>query len=214
MIRLLLRTLRHYWRTNLAVVAGVTTAVAVLAGSLLVGQSVQASLRDLLAARIGATDYVVSADRFFGEELARAFTAAGPAGGRPASCPIIAVRGVLLREGSTRRAYDVTVYGVDERFWRFHGMPIPPASGDRAAIVGAPLAEHLAARPGDGLLLRVGSRQDIPSESLYGRREDTGRTIRLRLQQHRRTRAARRVRIASRPGGRALDLRAAEAAPA
>src|SRR5437867_2391752 len=35
---LVLRSLRHFWRTNLAVVLGVATAVAVLAGALLVGE--------------------------------------------------------------------------------------------------------------------------------------------------------------------------------
>jgi len=35
---LVLRGLRHYWRTNLAVIAGVAIAVAVLAGALLVGE--------------------------------------------------------------------------------------------------------------------------------------------------------------------------------
>src|SRR5512139_735429 len=179
MTRLLLRNLLHYWRTNAAVVAGVATAVAVLAGALLVGQSVRASLRDLLAERLGATDYVVSADRFFREELARGFATSDAAGDGSVSCPIIALQGVLLREGSARQDYDVNVYGVDERFWRFHGTTPPPAFGDRASIVGAPLAAHLGVQPGDGLLLRIGSGQDIPGESLYGRREGTTRTIRL-----------------------------------
>ena len=34
-------------------------------------------------------------------------------------------------------------------------------------------------RPGDGLLLRIETDRDIPGESLYGRRESAGRTIRL-----------------------------------
>src|SRR5512139_4094989 len=143
MTRLLLRNLLHYWRTNAAVVAGVATAVAVLSGALLVGQSVRESLRDLLAERIGATDYVVSADRFFRGELARTLAAEDPPGGRPATSPIIAAQGVLLREGSVRQAYDVNVYGVDERFWQFHGIAAPPALGDRAVILGAPLATYL-----------------------------------------------------------------------
>ena len=54
------RNLTYYWRTNLAVVFGVATAVSVLAGALLVGDSVRASLRDLFLARLGSTDYVVS----------------------------------------------------------------------------------------------------------------------------------------------------------
>jgi putative ABC transport system permease protein len=178
MARLILRNLLHYWRTNLAVVTGVATAVAVLAGALLVGQSVRESLRDLLTERIGATDYVVAADRFFREELASGFVEAAP-GGPLASVPIIAVKGLLVREGAARRAHDVGVYGVDERFWRFHGLVVPPGFEDRAAIVGAPLAEYLGVTPGDGLLLRIASEQDIPGESLFGRRENTSRTIRL-----------------------------------
>jgi ABC-type lipoprotein release transport system permease subunit len=190
MTRLLLRSLVHYWRTNAAVVAGVATAVAVLAGALLVGQSVRSSLRDLLVERIGATDYAVSADRYFREDLltlekgtlSSSKTEKDTRGTEKESvtfCPLIAIQGVLVRESSGRRAYGVNVYGVDERFWRFHGLAAPAGFGDRAAIVGAPLAAHLAARSGDGLLLRIESDRDIPGESLYGRRESAGRTIRL-----------------------------------
>ena len=179
MTRLLLRNLLHYWRTNAAVVAGVATAVAVLAGALLVGQSVRESLRDLLSERIGSTDYVVSADRYFREELAAGFAAPDSAGGRPASCPIVAIQGVVLREGSARQAHDVHVYGVDERFWRFHGLAVPPGFENGAAVAGAPLAGHLGVKPGESLLLRIGSAEDIPGESLYGRRDGTTRTIRL-----------------------------------
>jgi len=50
---LLARNLAWYWRTNLAVVLGVATATSVLAGALLVGDSVRASLRDLCSAAWG-----------------------------------------------------------------------------------------------------------------------------------------------------------------
>ncbi len=55
--QLLRQTLLHYWRTNLAVVFGVATAVAVLAGALLVGDSVRASLRDLALQRLRLLQY-------------------------------------------------------------------------------------------------------------------------------------------------------------
>src|SRR5512143_915043 len=149
MTRLLLRNLLYYSRTNAAVVAGVAAAVAVLAGALIVGQSVRASLRDLLNERLGATDYVVSADRFFRQNLDRGFAADRPVGNVRASCPIIALKGSLTREGTKREAYDVNVYGVDERFFQFHGLPSPPAFDDEAAIVGGPLAAHLGVNAGD-----------------------------------------------------------------
>jgi len=40
-VTLVKHNLTHYWRTNLAVIIGVATAVAVLAGALLVGDSVR-----------------------------------------------------------------------------------------------------------------------------------------------------------------------------
>ena len=48
---LIRRNLLHFWRTNLAVVVGVGVAVAVLAGALLVGSSVRASLQSLALVR-------------------------------------------------------------------------------------------------------------------------------------------------------------------
>ncbi len=179
MTRLLLPNLRYYWRTNAAVAAGVATAVAVLAGALLVGQSVRASLRDLVTARIGATDYVVSADRFFGEALAQGLGGPTPPAGRPATCPMIALKGVVQREGTSRQAYDATVYGVDERFWAFHGIAAPPEVRDRVVLAGTSLATQLAAKAGDALLLRLGGAEDIAGETLFGRRENATRTIRL-----------------------------------
>ena len=55
-LRLILRSARYHWRTNLAVTLGVATAVSVLAGALLVGDSVRGSLRDIAVGRLGATD--------------------------------------------------------------------------------------------------------------------------------------------------------------
>ena len=111
---LLARNLAWYWRTNLAVVLGVATATAVLAGALLVGDSVRASLRDLVLSRLGNTESVVSSGGFFREKLAEEL---GPA------CPLITLVGVAAHEPSGRRSGGVQVYGVDERFWKFQGEP-------------------------------------------------------------------------------------------
>src|SRR5215510_7655182 len=68
--QIVLRSLAYYWRTNVAVVLGVATAVAVLAGALLVGDSVRGSLRDLVVQRLGRTDLVVASATFFTTRLA------------------------------------------------------------------------------------------------------------------------------------------------
>lgn len=177
MSRLLLRNLRHYWRTNAAVVVGVATAVAVLAGALTVGHSVRQSLRALVLQRLGATEVIVASDRFFREDLASALVDQTP--GTPLrTAPLIHVAGALAHEDARHTSRTVEAYGVDDRFWRFHGVD-RSGPGGRTALVGRATADALGISVGDTLLLRVQVETAIPRESLYGRRDETGRTIRL-----------------------------------
>jgi len=181
--RLLRRNLTYYWRTNFAVVAGVTVAVAVLAGALLVGDSVRASLRDLVLLRLGETSFVLTSDGFFREQLAAGLEAQpGFRGTFRAAVPLIALHGVVLHENSRRRASNVLVYGVDARFWHFHGRPAP-ASESSDALLSAPLADELGAAVGDSLLVRVEKPSAIPLESLHSHKDDLGRALRLRVRE-------------------------------
>ena len=61
----------YYWRTNLAVILGVATAVAVLSGALLVGDSVRDSLRDLVLARLARRKQWFPARSFSGTAFRR-----------------------------------------------------------------------------------------------------------------------------------------------
>jgi putative ABC transport system permease protein len=179
--QLVKRNLTYFWRTNLAVVFGVATAVAVLAGALLVGDSVRASLRDLFLQRLGNTDQVISAAEFFREPLAaeiqnhKQFAAVG----FTTTCPLIALDGSVSHSTNGRRAGAVRVYGIDERFWKFHGKEGKAAPQNREIFVSDSLARELETRPGDSLLLRIEKPSVIPVESLHGRKEDLGRTLRL-----------------------------------
>jgi len=169
--RLLKRGLAYYWQTNLVVVLGVATAVAVLAGALLIGASVRGSLRDLVAQRLGNTDHIVTSPAFFREQLAMEIGGA----------PMITLEGVVENESSHRRAGGVKVYGVDERFWQFHGLGKVAlgAPQGREVLISEGLANELVTQTDDSLLLRLEKPSDIPLESLHGRKEDPGKTIRL-----------------------------------
>src|SRR5260370_590907 len=156
--QLLIRNLAHYWRTNLAVISGVAIAVAVLAGALLVGDSVRASLRDLTLSRLGKTESVVSGVHFFREELASQFGSAAP---------VISLTGVVTHETSGRRAAGVQVYGVDNRFWKFQDYPAH-APRNREVYLSAALTREFGSQPNDAILLRVEKPSAIPLESLHG----------------------------------------------
>jgi putative ABC transport system permease protein len=181
LLALIQRNVLHYWRTNLAVVAGVAVAVAVLAGALLVGASVRSSLRALALERLGAVDRVVTSARFVPEAFAAGVLAANALDGQfTTAAPLVAVEGFVTHQASGRRASGVQVYGVDERFWTFHGLdPEPFALGRNAALVSGGLAGELDAAPDDALLVRVEKPSAVPLSSLHGRRDDVGRTLRL-----------------------------------
>src|SRR5688500_20313927 len=107
MLKLVLRNLTYYWRTNLAVVFGVGVAVAVLAGALLVGESVRASLRGLFLQRLGRASHVMSAPNFFRERLAEDVHAGAGFGGAgfDAACPPVVADGEIGRATSRERGY-------------------------------------------------------------------------------------------------------------
>ena len=181
--RLLKRSLAYYWQTNLVVVLGVAIAVSVLAGALLIGESVRGSLRDLSSRRLGKTDDLISSSGFFRQQLAVDLEQRGQfaANGIGVTTPLIALKGVVVHEPSKRRAGDVKVYGVDDRFWKFHGIDGVTSPQNRGVLLSESLASELSALPGDSVLLRLEKPSDIPVESLHGRKEDPGRTLRLNV---------------------------------
>src|SRR5215217_6136858 len=176
--QLIKRNLAYYWQTNLVVVLGVAIAVSVLAGALLIGDSVRGSLRDLSSQRLGKTDDLISAGNFFREQLAADLEQRDGIG---VTCPLIALEGVVVDEPSKRRAGGVKVYGVDERFWRFNGVSGVATPENRNALISDSLASELGSSAGDSLLLRIEKPSNIPVESVHGRREDQGKTIRLNV---------------------------------
>jgi ABC-type antimicrobial peptide transport system permease subunit len=197
--QLILRGLTYYWRTNVAVVAGVATAVTVCAGALLVGDSVRGSLRDLVLQRLGKTDLAVLSAGFFRERLADDIRAdASFPTSFDAVAPLIMVPGLVTEQESGRRAGQVQVYGVDERFWRFHGVAGATGPTDRDAFVSPALAAQLALETGSTILVRIRRLSDTPLESLHGRKDDVGRTVRLTV---------REVTSAARLGEFSLDAR-------
>ena len=137
-----IRSAVYYWRTNLAVTLGVAAAVSVLAGALVVGDSVRGSLRDIALGRLGRTDQVLSSMGFFREGLSNDVKSAF---GATDVAPLIVADAFVTLESSGRRASNVIVYGVDERFWKFQGLP--PVDG---VMISPALAAEVGAKDGDG----------------------------------------------------------------
>jgi hypothetical protein len=155
---LLARNLKWYWRTNLAVLLGVATAAAVLGGALLVGDSVRASLRDLVLARLGNTSTWSRATDSSAKHLAASFGNAA----RP-----IAINGMVMI--ASRRAGGAP--------WASRSTASRTNRG--TGTLSAALARRTGREAGRCvILIRVEKPSAIPLESLHGRKDDVGKTIR------------------------------------
>jgi ABC-type antimicrobial peptide transport system permease subunit len=68
---------------------------------------------------------------------------------------------------------------VDERFWTFHALSKHPAPSNRELYVSRSLAQELGTSVGTIVLLTFEKPSEVPLESLYGKKNDRGRTLRL-----------------------------------
>ena len=85
----------------------------------------------------------------------------------------------MTAQNEGRHLSQARVYGVDDRFWQFHGVANVNGPANRDALISPALARQLDARAGDSILVRVQRPTDIPLESLHGQRDKLGRSMRL-----------------------------------
>lgn len=180
--RLITRSLRYYWRTNLAVAAGIAVAVAVLVGSLVVGDSVTGSLRQLALGRLGRTEYALEHTGYFRRSLAQDLRATASLSDKLELCVPAMILDASAKDPRTAVVIPrVAVFGVTDGFWKLAETPVPVALSGREVAVNRWLAEDLNVSEGDGILVSVGRRGAAPMGTVFGRRsrEDTVRTRRL-----------------------------------
>lgn len=169
----MLRALIHYRRVTLAVVAGAAVATAVLAGALMVGDSVRGSLRDLTLERLGGIDWALVGERFFDQQLPDRL-AVELDGARTA--PAILVRGSAVHGETGSRASKVNIRGIDERFAGLFGgdasldLSRPASQIFPSLIINEALRVELDAQVGDDLVLGFGRTSDVSRDTLMGER--------------------------------------------
>jgi hypothetical protein len=191
------RSLTFHWRTNLAVVLGVAAATAVLAGALVVGDSVRQSLREMALGRLGRTDTLVSSVGFFREDVADDQKALDNRRNAADRC---------------RRVRDARVFrppSVERdrlwrkrRFWSHGQQPVNGVVVSPALAGGGGQRRRRAFDP-------AAKPSEVPIESLFGRKDESA-TVRLILPGPA-ARAARRVLDQTATGGRSRRVCAAVA---
>ena len=93
--RLRLRSLWYHRKAHLAVLLGIATATAVMAGALVLGDSLRGSLRQMTFDRLQGVEFLVRSLLFFRESLAE-----GDWGPDVRSAPAVLVPGTLVHQAA------------------------------------------------------------------------------------------------------------------
>jgi ABC-type antimicrobial peptide transport system permease subunit len=182
---IMVRSVRHYWRTNVFIVLGVAVATAVMTGSLLVGDSMQASLRHSVLSRLGNVDRMLITAHTFPADLAERLSREA----KVRTTPLLMTRGAARSAGGKSRAGNVTVMGIEDASWPMffpRGKVVavsriyPRLQPGRAAI-SRQLAEDLKLHVGDEFLVSIDRSGSVTDDVLFAHRrgEETLRTLRL-----------------------------------
>ena len=206
-LRLIIVSLLHHWRMNLAVAVGVAAGAAVLTGALLVGDSMRASLRRLTLDRLQSIDEVLLTERFFREQLAEEI-ASGPGFDEffTDAVPVVMLTAGVesTAQDDRKRVNRVNLIGCDERFWKL--CTAGPFDLNRKQIVlNRPLADRLGVDEDDRVRLHLPDVRTVPGESPLGRKSDPGQSPMLTV-----------VAVLDEPNGKDLgrfSLRASQQLP-
>src|SRR6056297_2916329 len=187
-LQLITKALGHYWRTNLAVIAGVAVGAAVIIGALIVGDSVRDSMKQMTLDRLGGVDYSLPGSRFFREQLAKDLSTAAS---QDEKAPAVEVAPAILLtcslqfddpdkqkntdedspEASITIAGRVNMIAADERLWQMLGGEDETRPDDEGIVLNNRVAEQLKVEVGDEVTMFVDVPQTIPQESLLGERD-------------------------------------------
>ena len=143
---LILQSLRHYWKGHLGLLFGAFLSSAILSGSLVIGDSVRASLKRVSELRLGKIQSgLVGGDRWFTEELAA----------KAGAAPLIQMSGSASAANGTARANGIQVLGVNDEFWKLSPSGKVIAIADDELALNEPLARKLGVKAGDTVIVRV-----------------------------------------------------------
>jgi len=154
--KLVARSAAYFRSADLAVACAVAVCVASVAGALLVGDSVRASLASLVSDRLGEVDHVVMSPAPFTTSLAERLRREPGFDERFESVrALLHVRGSAARGNGRAAVGGVQIFGSTE---------VRPGQ----AVISQPLAREIGVEAGDDILLRTDRRLGIPGDVPLG----------------------------------------------
>jgi len=179
-LKYILKSFFHYLKANILVAVGVAVSTTVLTGSLIIGDSVQYSLKQAAFSRLGATTHLVGVtERYFRQEMAGELEGVHQ---EISAAPVLLLDGVAVARGGQQRVNQVQVIGVDRCFEKIARSEVYSELQENEIAVSRNMAERLQVSPGDPLLVRIRKASLIPMNAPFVSAEETSVSLRATIQ--------------------------------
>lgn len=157
-------TIKYYWGINLTLLLCIALATGVLVGSLIVGDSMRGSLRDITLDRLGNIHHAVVAERFFDPNMVNV----------PGKHAAIILNGTVNVPSTQTRASKVNVIGVQDTFFHLWDNSTPNWKNVQNQvfpniILNDSLKRELNVEVGDTIIVRIPNTGRIHPEFLLGK---------------------------------------------
>ncbi len=158
------------------VLLAVAVSTAVIGGSLIVGDSVRVSLRQMTLSRLGGISHILHSPRFVREALADELSTSDQNLWKTShAAPCLLLPGSVEKksdDGELRRATSVTILGLRAADWTLLDGADVAAPQESGIVLGFRTATELNATVGDTVSVWVELPSSIPRDSLLGEREN------------------------------------------
>lgn len=175
----ILKSFLHFKFKHLAVIIGVIISTAVITGSLIVGDSVKYSLKNIVNHRLGKTEFSLST----GEKFVRC-QLAGEISQKlnvKASALMIA-NGIIKNPENNSVLNKIQILGIDSSFWNLSDIEMSEIT-DEDVFVSENTANKLKLSIEDEIILKFEKLSVIPLNSPYNTNEAPYITLRLKVKQ-------------------------------
>ncbi len=171
----ILRSLWYFKKQHIAILFGSMLSTAILTGALIVGDSVNHSLNQIVHKRLGNIEYaMLTGDRFVQDHLSGVLSDRLDLN----AAPVLSLEGIAVNPERNLRVNKSFVYGIDSTFWSVTGSESAHLTKDEA-FISSNLAQKLSLTEGDEFLLRVENADFIPVNSPFIEDEQPSVTLRL-----------------------------------
>ena len=168
LLRLILRSVAFHRRMHAGLLLGSLLACAILTGALVMGDSVNQTLRDIAVARLGGIAHALDrGGRFFSDTLSTSLVAKDA---RIHAASVLTLNGMAATpaggKGPQNQLNRVQVIGVTPDFWQFADTPPGNAKlGRQEIFLGERTAAALGVHAGGDVSLRVAKHGLMPQDA-------------------------------------------------